>query len=243
MQGDQVQKFYTEDSQSYDERWLKKGGGYSNRSQIKIVTELTRDWKNRKVLEVGCGSGRFSVLLAGANPEMTFLDLSDAMLQMTLARVGGNHKGLNASVYDIPLLPRSMEAALSINVFNHVDDLAKALSEVNRVLVNGGEFIVNFNNLRSYFFFAGLMVNRKGKSIGRDVYSHWDKPRDFFALLEKHNFRVQEVAGNVFVPLSLDLPVIREFLIFLDKISRHSFLRLLSPSVFVKCVKTGDLTA
>jgi ubiquinone/menaquinone biosynthesis C-methylase UbiE len=241
MQGDPIQKFYTDDSGSYNDRWQKKGGEYTNLSQINIVKDLTIEWKNRKVLEVGCGSGRFSVLLAKTNPEMILLDLSDAMLQTTLEKVGRSHRGLNASVYEIPLPSHSVEAVLSINVFNHIEDLPKALGEVNRVLTHNGEFVVNFTNLSSYFFAAGLLVNRKQKSIGRQVYSKWLKPRDFMRLLESSGFEIQEIVGNVFVPIYLDVPIIRDILMGLDKISTHSFLRFMAPAIFVKCKKSGDL--
>ena len=242
MQNDQTHKFYTEDSSSYDERWVKKGGRVTNQAQLKIVGELTADWKNRKVLEIGCGSGRFSVPLAKANPAMILLDLSDAMLQSTLNKVGRNHKGLNASVYQIPLPDCSVEKVISVNVFNHVEDLPRALEEVNRVLVDSGEFVVNITNLCSYFWFAGIMVNRKQKSIGREVYSKWLRPKDFLKLLASCQFEVLETAGNVFVPIYLDLPVIREVLFLLDKISRRRLLRWLAPTIFIKCKKSGKLS-
>lgn len=239
MQNDQTQKFYTEDSSSYDERWVKKGGRVTNQAQLKLVGELTADWKNRKVLEIGCGSGRFSVPLAKANPAMILLDLSDAMLQSTLDKVGRSHKGLNASVYQIPLPDCSVEKVISVNVFNHVEDLPRALSEVNRVLVDGGEFVVNITNLYSYFWLAGMLVNRKQKSIGREVYSKWLEPGEFLRLLDNCHFIVQETVGNVFVPIYLDLPIIREVLFLLDRISRKGPLRWLAPVIFVKCKKKG----
>jgi ubiquinone/menaquinone biosynthesis C-methylase UbiE len=241
MQTDQVRRFYTDDSAAYDERCQKKGGKSTDLSQKRIVTSLTRDWVDHKVLEVGCGSGRFSVLLAKENPQMVLLDLSDAMLQSTLDKIGRTHKGLNASIYQIPLPSCSVEDVLSINVFNHIEDLPAALHEVNRVLAIGGEFVVNITNLYSWFLPAGLIVNQKKKSIGRDVFSKWLKPRKFVQLLEKQGFRVEESCGNVFVPISLDRPVLREALIFMDKLSTYSFLKYLAPAIFYKCRKTRDL--
>jgi ubiquinone/menaquinone biosynthesis C-methylase UbiE len=241
MQNNQTEKFYTDDSVSYDERWVKKGGGVTNESQLRIVDMLTADWRDCKVLEVGCGSGRFSVPLAKVNPEMILLDLSDAMLQSTLNKVGRSHKGLNASVYQIPLPDSMVEKVISVNVFNHVEDLPKALAEVNRVLVDGGEFIVNITNLCSYFWLAGVLVNRKQKSIGRDVYSKWFAPKAFQKMLMGCHFEVLETVGNVFVPIYLDLPVIREMLFLLDRISRKGVLRWLAPTIFFKCRKAGNL--
>ena len=170
------------------------------------------------------------------------MDLSDAMLQVTLQKVGHTHKGLNASVYKIPLPSNSIDGAISINVFNHIEDLEKAIMEINRVIVMGGELVINFTNLFSYYFLAGFLVNRKKESIGRQVYSRWLMPKEFFILLTDNGFEITEYVGNVFVPLYLDVPVIRELLMFADKISTRSILRIFAPAIFVKCKKTRTVT-
>ena len=237
MKIDQIREFYTSDSQIYDDRWIKKGGDYTNKSQIEIVKNFTSNWINKELLEIGCGSGRFSVLLAKTNPKMAFIDLSDAMLEVTLQKVGHTHTGLNASVYDIPLPSNSIDAVLSINVFNHIEDLEKALCEINRVLVDEGELVINFVNLFSYYFLAGLYVNHRRESIGRKVYSRWIKLKDIEKLLKDTGFEILEQVGNVFVPIHLDIPVIREIMIFLNKISSRSILRFIAPAIFLKCKK------
>lgn len=242
MKIEQIKEFYTDDSKIYDDRWVKKGGKYTNESQIDIVRSLTSGWEDRNLLEIGCGSGRFSVILAETNPEMVFMDLSDAMLEVTLQKVGHSFKGLNASVYKIPLPSKSIDGVFSINVFNHIEDLEKAFSEINRVLVDGGELVINFANLFSYFFLAGLLVNSRQESIGRQVYSRWEKPNTFMNLLESHGFEIVEQVGNVFVPIYLDIPVVREMLIVLDKITTRSFLRGIAPAIFVKCKKVRDVS-
>ena len=243
MKTDQIEEFYTNDSKEYDDRWVKKGGEYTNKSQIEIVKELTSTWKNQNLLEIGCGSGRFSVILAKSNPNMIFMDLSEAMLEITLQKAGHNHKGLNASVYKIPLPSNSIDAVLSINVLNHIEDLEKALSEINRVLMDEGELVINFANLFSYYFLAGLLVNLQQKSLGRQVYSRWVKPSVFFNLMKNSGFEIVEQVGNVFVPIYLDFPVIRELPIFLDKVSARSFLRFFSPAIFIKCKKVGNVAS
>lgn len=242
MKIDQIEKFYSDDSKIYDDRWVKEGGNYTNRTQIEIVKRLTSTWKNQNLLEVGCGSSRFSVILAKNNPNMIFLDISDAMLEMTLQRVGNSHKGLNASVYKIPLPSKSIDAVLSINVFNHIEDINKAFSEINRVLVDGGELVINFTNIFSYYLLAGLIVNLKQESLGRKVYSHWLKPGTVSDSLEINGFEIIEQVGNVFVPKYLDAPIIREIIIFLDKVTTRSFLHIFSPAIFMKCKKVRDAT-
>lgn len=242
MKIEQVKNFYTVDSEIYDDRWLKKGGKYTNKTQIEIVKTLTATWENKNVLEIGCGSGRFSELLAKSNPNMIFMDLSDAMLEMTLKRVGNSHKGINASVYKIPLPSNSIDGILSINVFNHIENLNRAFGEINRVLLRNGELVINFTNIFSYYFLAGLFVNLRQESIGRQVYSFWLKPRKIYHLLEKNGFEIIDKVGNVFIPLYLDFPILREIFIFLNKVTTGSFLQVIAPAIFIKCKKVKNVT-
>ena len=54
---DNVKDFYEEDSPQYDTRWKSQGGAETTKRQIKIVEELTHNWNNKKIVEIGCGSG------------------------------------------------------------------------------------------------------------------------------------------------------------------------------------------
>ncbi len=240
MKIDSIKNFYGDDSNLYDDRWRKKGGEYTNNTQLEIVKGLTAEWRNKKVLEIGCGTGRFSVGLAKSNPELMLMDLTNEMLEITLQKVGRTHEGINASVYEIPLPSNSVEAILSINVFNHIENIESALREVNRILKDGGELVINFTNIASYFFIAALLVNFRKESIGRRVYSRWISRNKFIRMLKNNGFEITGQVGNVFVPIYLDKPLIRDVLIFLDKISARSIFRDLSPSIFLKCKKVKN---
>ena len=53
--------------------------------------------------------------------------------------------------------------------------------------------------------------------------------------LTRAGFIIEKSVGNVYVPIYLDYPVIREMPIALDAISRNSFLKWVSPSIFFLC--------
>ncbi len=240
MATNQVSEFYETDSEIYDQRWEKAGGEATSKAQQAVVSSFIKDWTGKDVLEVGCGSGRFSVLIAQKTSAAFFLDLTTGMLKVTRKKFASTSKefrGINASVYNIPLPANSRDAVISINVFNHIDRPQDALREIHRVLKPGGKLLVNFTNLYSYYLPMAVLINNSHKSIGRDVYSVWSKPGEVKQILNGLGFTITETAGNVFVPLNLDKPVIRNIPLALDKVSRNSLLKWLAPNLFFYCEK------
>ncbi len=99
--------------------------------------------ENDRILELGCGNGGMWVghaLPAGA--ELILTDFSEGMLDSARANVGGR-EGISFRQVDIQQIPYadgSFDAVIANMMLYHVPDLAKALSEVRRVLKPGGVF-------------------------------------------------------------------------------------------------------
>ena len=75
--------FYDRDSATYDEqRWESKTGQFVNAAQQKILQDLCAEWNDRRVLEVGPGTDRFSIPLAQKRNHKTILDLSTGVLDV-----------------------------------------------------------------------------------------------------------------------------------------------------------------
>jgi len=94
--------------------------------------------------DIGCGSGRWSLMVA---PRVGHLHLVDASAD-ALAVARENLKGapnvsfLHASVGDIPLPPASLDFAFSLGVLHHVPETQAALSAVAAKLKPGAPFLV-----------------------------------------------------------------------------------------------------
>ncbi len=235
-----VSSFYEHDAGEYDRRWLRRGGLKTAQSQLAIVRELTHDWDGKHILELGCGTGRFSVDMASRGNPLTLIDLALQMLYVTRSKMmslNQQFNGSNGSVYQLPFEDGLFDAAYSINVFNHLENLPRALAEANRILKNDGLFLVNFANLYSYYFPMALIINRKHKSIGRNVYSRWLSISQLKQLLHSAGFSIVKSFGNVYVPVFLDIPVIREIPLIVNRISTRSALKWIAPSIFLLCSK------
>ena len=104
-------------------------------------------------IDVGCGSGRWSVMVAPKVGHLHLLDASPdalAVAKTNLAHVGNVSFHL-ASVGDIPLDDSSLDFAFSLGVLHHVPDTAAAIRAVAAKLKAGAPFLI-------YLYYA--MANR-----------------------------------------------------------------------------------
>ena len=95
-------------------------------------------------LDVGCGSGRWAVMVAPRVGHLHLLDASEAALAVAkrnLAKAGNVTFHL-ASVGDIPLENGSLDFAFSLGVLHHVPDTAAAIRAVAAKLKAGAPFLI-----------------------------------------------------------------------------------------------------
>jgi ubiquinone/menaquinone biosynthesis C-methylase UbiE len=95
-------------------------------------------------IDVGCGSGRWSVMVAPRVGHLHLLDASQdalAVARDNLAQAGNVSFHL-ASVGDIPLEDNSLDFAFSLGVLHHVPDTAAAIRAIASKLKRGAPFLV-----------------------------------------------------------------------------------------------------
>ena len=109
----------------------------------------------RRVLDAGCGGGRFSLLCAAQGCRVTLLDLSQTQLdiarrQCEKSGVAGQLDGsFHLSVTDMSAIPdNSFDTVVCYGaVLNYLHEEApKAVSELTRVTRDGGMLYVSVNN-------------------------------------------------------------------------------------------------
>jgi len=94
-----------------------------------------------RALDVGCGTGHFSLMLAEAGAEVTGCDASKAML--TQARL--KHPELRwhlADARELPYADASWDLVFSVTMLEFIDEPVRALDEMWRVLRPGGRLVV-----------------------------------------------------------------------------------------------------
>ncbi|MGA2405807.1 MAG: bifunctional 2-polyprenyl-6-hydroxyphenol methylase/3-demethylubiquinol 3-O-methyltransferase UbiG [Bacteroidales bacterium] len=105
------------------------------------------------VLEVGCGGGILSEEIARMGFTTTGIDPSEQSLNNAIKHAKDNNLKINyvkGTGENLPFQNNSFDSVFCCDVLEHVHDLPKVISEISRVLTNGGIFIYDTFN-RTYF--------------------------------------------------------------------------------------------
>ena len=116
----------------------KMGFGNWIYSNYKIGTGM-------KVLELGCGTGDMWLgheSIIKSCSELVISDFSEAMVDMAKTKIGqyDNTKYMTIDVQDIPYEDGHFDVVIANMMLYHVPYLNKGLSEIRRVLKDGGTF-------------------------------------------------------------------------------------------------------
>ncbi len=119
----------------------------------KVLKQAQLELVGRKVIEVGCGTGRNTAWLAEQAAEITALDFSKQMLARAHARVPDQR--VRFVEHDVrlawPLLAGSADLIVAMLVLEHVQHLPAFFAEAARVLEKGGRlFICELHPTRQY---------------------------------------------------------------------------------------------
>jgi len=153
------------------ESFIVDASPYSNRRIInRDLMQLLGPLQGRRVLELGCGRGRFAVFLARSGAETTGVDVGPDLVAAAreLARINQVEcRFEQANVTDLPFEADAFDLVVGIAILHHLSDrdLLKALQETHRVLEKGGiaVFLEPVENSRAFNLIQNLFpIGREG---------------------------------------------------------------------------------
>ncbi len=98
-----------------------------------------------RVLDVGAGEGQVSRLAAGQGSQVVGVDPTEAQVAEARCR-GGDVAYARSVATELPFAAASFDAVVACLVFEHIEDVDGAVSEVARVLAPGGRFALFLNH-------------------------------------------------------------------------------------------------
>lgn len=132
---------------------------------------------DKKVLDAGCGKGRFARVLVERNPRarITGLDLSEAMLRLTPAGINK----VAGSMNELPFADSAFDAVYATESLEHAVDIESAVADLCRVLKTGGKLVVIDKNAAHW----GRLNTPK--------WERWFGRKELEKLLRRHCHSVQ----------------------------------------------------
>ncbi len=125
-------------AQEYDDLRFADGGQVIDRREKKAVLSALGPVEDRRVLEVACGTGRFTNMLADQGADITALDISREMMQQgrQKARSAGHDSQVAFMRGDASRLPfpdDHFDAVLAMRFFHLLDNPVEYVRELARV--------------------------------------------------------------------------------------------------------------
>lgn len=108
---------------------------------------LPRDFKPRRILDLGCGTGNLTeqIRLHFPDPEITAVDISGEILKECETRFSGDReiRYVQADFRDLPFAPGSFDLVMSSIAIHHIQDPDKSLlyRRIHELLSPGGIFV------------------------------------------------------------------------------------------------------
>jgi 2-polyprenyl-3-methyl-5-hydroxy-6-metoxy-1,4-benzoquinol methylase len=143
-----------------------------------------------RVLDVGCGEGRFAAELARAGLQVVGVDVA----QEPLRRAHRHHPDLDLRLVPVagpwPLADSSFDLVWAGETIEHVADTAAWLSEVRRVLRSGGTLLLSTPAHGRLAMFALALSHRRFDAHfdPRSDHLHFYSSRTLTRLLEDFGF-------------------------------------------------------
>ncbi len=107
---------------------------------VTLILEFFGNLEGRKVLDVGCGKGRFARIVKERNPraEVWGLDISEEMLRHVPEGIATRA----GSMTELPFGDAEFDAAYATESLEHAVEIEKAVAEMCRVVKPGGRIVI-----------------------------------------------------------------------------------------------------
>jgi ubiquinone/menaquinone biosynthesis C-methylase UbiE len=136
---------------------------YETEWHIPEVVRFDR-WRDKQVLEIGCGLGTDAINFARAGAHYTGVDLTERSIELVERRFA--YESLSATLRtadaeNLPFADNTFDLVYSHGVLHHTPDTGRAINEAHRVLKPGGTAMVMLYYKNSYNYRVNIMTVRR----------------------------------------------------------------------------------
>ncbi len=230
--------FLEEYYNNYDEegRLLSRHGQVEYLTTMKYIKESLAGVSDPSILEVGAGTGRYSVTLAKQGLHVTAVELIAHNLEILRAKLDGTEPitSMQGNALDLSLFQdNAFDLTMLLGPMYHLytkEEKLRALSEAVRVTKPGGHILVAYcmNEPTVIQYVFGLNHLHEVMELNM-LTSDWhciSEPKDLFELV-----RTEDIAA-----LDAEMPVIRVKLVATDGATNYKrgFIDAMDDATFAK---------
>ena len=197
-------------------RLLSRHGQVEYLTTMKYIHECLEGITDPSILEVGAGTGRYSVALAREDYRVTAVELVDRNLEILRSKLDGTEpiRAMQGNALDLSFLPdNAFDLTMLLGPMYHLytrEDKILALSEAVRVTKPGGyilaAYCMNEPTVINYAFRSKHLQDLLDRNMIRPDWHLGSDPAEVFDLI-----RTEEIAS-----LDAEIPVERVKLIATD---------------------------
>jgi ubiquinone/menaquinone biosynthesis C-methylase UbiE len=187
-----VQERYSQVADSYDQ-WREENprGRIVSDHDINLFNSIfPKELGDTEVLEIGAGTGRFTLPVLERGLAFTTTDINESMLEALKVKVAecgfaDKCKIQTADIFNLDFGDSSFGFIFTLHViprFESLSDQVAAINELARVLKPGGRLLFNYSNKRSFY---GLLRRK-----------HTAKHSEIKAALRDANMRIVTMRGK-----------------------------------------------
>lgn len=195
----------------------------------RAVTSFVGTKLGARVVEVGCGTGRWLRLLRALGIRVVGVDASFGMLRNAQAPV------LQALAEQLPWTNQSIDRIFCVNAFHHFSDKMAFLGEARRVLRPGGRLMtINLDPHREidrwyiYDYFESALETDRGRYVATSQIQEWMRAVGFTGCVthEVQHLRVGVDARTALQQGRLDKHATSQLILQTDEEYQHGIGRI-----------------
>jgi ubiquinone/menaquinone biosynthesis C-methylase UbiE len=172
-------------------------------TQARVLANFVGRIQNRRILDVGTGTGRAALLFARGGADVTGVDASEEMLGIARQRAaeqGVSVRFLVGDAHKLGFADRSVDVAVSLRVLMHTPDWERCVAELCRVADQ--LVVVDYPSATSFALLESL-ARRATHALGARtepyrVFHHGA----LTAVFKQHGFRVQSTHRQFVLPIA-----------------------------------------
>jgi ubiquinone/menaquinone biosynthesis C-methylase UbiE len=172
---------------------------------LSFINYLAAKWKPGKILDVGCGNCRNTIIFAKHEFDCYGIDFSDEMIKYAKKFAAENKVKINlrvATATNLPFKDKNFDYVICASMLHNIpgnESRQKAILEIKRVLKDNGEALISvWNKLQPKFIFGSkerYIGWRKGNITYyryNYLFIYWELRR----MIKKAGFKILDHSGH-----------------------------------------------